>query len=146
MSPPATGPAHRHILLNPSQTHRKKTDMRFKTQVLLGLAAAAPALALALDLTFLDQAPIRYMNDEDIGMMQTTVLAVLNQAKDGEERDWRNDKTGNSGSVKAIRSFSEKGLSCRGIQIDNRVARATPGGASSTHELCKVGDEWKILH
>jgi surface antigen len=118
--------------------------MRFRTPPIFALAAA-PAVALAFDLTFLDQAPIRYMNDDDIGMMQATVLEVLDQAKDGEERGWRNDKTGNSGSVTAIKSFSEKGLSCRGIQIDNRAPEATQGGAISTHELCKVGDEWKIL-
>lgn len=119
--------------------------MRLKTRSLFGLAAAAPSLALALDLAFLNQAPIRYMSDADVKLMETAVTEVLDQAADGGRSDWQNEETGHSGSVTAVRSFSDNGMSCRTIQIDNRVPQATQGGGSSTHDLCKVGGEWKIL-
>ncbi len=121
--------------------------MRTKKPVslLIGLAGAIPAIAFALDLTFLDQAPIRYMSDAEIDMMEATVAETLDKAADGETLTWRNDDTGNSGSVTAVKSFSERDLTCRRIEIVNRDAKAAFGGASSMFDMCQIDGGWKIL-
>ena len=121
--------------------------MRNKKPVslLIGLAGAVPAIALAFDLTFLDQAPIRFMSDAEIDMMEATVVETLDKAADGETLTWRNDDTGNSGSVTAVKSFSEGDLSCRRIEIVNQVAKATRGSASSMMDMCQIDGSWKIL-
>lgn len=120
--------------------------MRFKTPAILALGlATTPALVLALDLTFLDQAPIRFMNDADIDLMEATVTEVLDQAADGETRNWSNDDTGHSGSVKAVKSFTEDDLDCRRVEITNLAAKATRGSASSMMDLCKIESDWRIL-
>jgi surface antigen len=121
--------------------------MRNKKPVslLIGLAGAVPAIALAFDLTFLDQAPIRFMSDAEIDMMEATVVETLDKAADGETLTWRNDDTGNSGSVTAVKSFSERDLSCRRIEIVNRDAKAAFGGATSMFDMCQIDGSWKIL-
>ena len=121
--------------------------MRNKKPVslLIGLVGAIPAIAFALDLTFLDQAPIRFMSDAEIDMMEAKVIEVLDQAADGETRDWRSDDSGNSGSVTAVKSFSEGDLACRRIEIVNRAAQATRGSASSMMDMCQIDGSWKFL-
>jgi surface antigen len=113
--------------------------------LLIGLAGAMPAIALALDLTFLDQAPIRFMSDAEIDMMEATVIETLDKAADGEAREWHSDDSGNSGSVTAVKSFSEGDLACRRIEIVNRVAKATRGSASSMMDMCQIDGSWKVL-
>lgn len=121
--------------------------MRVKTSayLTLGLAMAVPALVPALDLTFLDQAPIRFMSDGDIDRMEATVLEALDDAADGESRDWQGEESGHSGTVTAVRSFTEKDLACRRVEIVNRVPEAALGSATSMLDLCKIGDDWRIL-
>lgn len=109
----------------------------------LSCLAAAPAGAF--DARFLNQAPIRFMNDADIAAMQRTVQEVLEEAKDGETRTWENPDSGNSGSVTAVESFARDDLPCRRIELVNHAERATAGEARSVMDLCRVEGTWKLL-
>lgn len=130
------------------QPHRDPI-MRFKniaTAALLAFAAAgAPFAVQALDLTFLDQAPIRFFNDEDTKLMSDTTDKALDEAKDGEEVRWSNDQTGSSGTITPVRSFTRQGKDCRRLRVVNLASKATRGSATSNVDFCKVEGTWKIL-
>ncbi len=108
----------------------------------LALFSSFSPTALAINLGFLDQAPIRFFTQSDTELMTRTVDDVLDSAADGETRDWRNEETGNSGDVAAIRSFNHQDMSCRQVRISNQ-ARGTTGNA--TYDICKVDGTWKVL-
>jgi surface antigen len=108
------------------------------------LGGAAPP-ASAVDLSFMDQAPVRFLNTADTDLMSQTVDVVLNDAKDGESRTWEGTERGTSGTITAVRSFEEKGLSCRRISMLTLARRATRGRSESLMDFCKIDGDWKIL-
>lgn len=123
--------------------------MRFKnivtTALLTFATAGAPFAVQALDLTFLDQAPIRFFNDEDMKLMSNASDKALDEANDGEEVRWSNDQTGNSGAITPVRSFARQGQDCRRLRVVNLASKATRGSATSNVDFCKVDGTWKIL-
>jgi len=126
---------------------QRGTDLRtiltyFLYPAVLGVLSSSPTTALAINLGFLDQAPIRFFTQSDTELMTRTVDDVLDSVADGETRDWRNEETGNSGEVAAIRSFNHQDMSCRQVRISNQ-ARGTTGNA--TYDICKVDRTWKVL-
>lgn len=126
---------------------QRDTDLRpILTYFLYPLALAAlssfSTIAFAINLGFLDQAPVRHFTSSDTELMTRTVDDVLDNAADGEMRDWRNEETGSSGEVTAIRSFDQQDMSCRRIRISNE-ARGTTGSAD--YDVCKVDGTWRVL-
>ncbi|MCG6862526.1 MAG: hypothetical protein LJE70_14795 [Chromatiaceae bacterium] len=116
-----------------------------KAAVLVFSAAAAPLPVKGLDLSFLGQAPLRFFNDVDLKLMSDASDQALDKAKDGEAVDWSNDTTGNSGTITPIRDFTRQGNECRRLEVVNRAAKATRGGASTQVDFCNVDGSWKIL-
>ena len=112
---------------------------------LSGLVLIIPAPLPAVDISFLDQAPLRYLTDADTRLLDAAIVEVLEGAKDGEGHDWEGAESGNSGSVTAVRSFQKDGHSCRRIEIVTRARQASLGGGKSSADLCRIGGEWKIL-
>ncbi len=110
------------------------------------VAAAASLPANAFDYSFLNQSPVRYFDDADVNMMDSTLNAVLNDPKEDVSRSWNNDKTGNSGEVKSLSSYAKDGLKCRRIQLITHAKQARRGTAKSLVDMCKVGDTWKFLN
>lgn len=108
------------------------------------LVCAAPR-AGAVDLSFLDQAPLRFLSSADTDLLDQTVELVLNEAKDGESRTWQGKESGSSGTVTAVRSFEEKGQSCRRISILILTRQATKGKGQSLVDFCDIEGDWKIL-
>jgi surface antigen len=123
--------------------------MRIKstvTAIVFALGAAgAPALVQGLDLTFLDQAPIRFFNDADLSLLSDAADQALDKAEEGEEVAWSNDQTGSSGTVTPVRDFTRDGKNCRRLQVVSMARKATRGSASSQVDFCKVDGTWKIL-
>ncbi len=123
--------------------------MRIKrtlTATLFALSAfAAPALVQALDLTFLDQAPIRFFNDADLKMMSDAADQALDNSADGEAVSWSNEQTGSSGTLTPVRSFTRDGRDCRRLSVVSLASKATRGSATSNVDFCKVDGTWKIL-
>ena len=123
--------------------------MRIKSTVTAALfalsAIAAPTLVHGLDLTFLDQAPIRFFDDADLKLLSESADTALDNAKDGEAVAWSNEQSGNSGTLTPIRSFTRDGRDCRRLDVVSLARRATRGSATSRVDLCKVDGTWKIL-
>lgn len=123
--------------------------MRIKSTFAAALFAlstiAAPALVHGLDLTFLDQAPIRFFNDADLKLLSESADKALDDAKDGEAVAWSNEQTGNSGTLTPTRSFTRDGRDCRRLEVVSMARKATRGSATSRVDFCKVEGAWKIL-
>jgi surface antigen len=85
--------------------------------------------------------PISRMNAEDVGIMQSAVNAALDAASDGETRRWENSKTGAHGDFTTRSSFTDSGMRCRELEIENSA-----GGLNhrSLLTLCKTVEGWKI--
>jgi surface antigen len=112
---------------------------------LLTLLCAGPGALQAVNFGFLEQAPVRFLSDADTALLGDTIIRVLNESADGESKTWQGEQSGDSGTVTAVSSFENDGRECRRVQIDTRAAKATRGGATSLMDLCKVGEEWRIL-
>jgi surface antigen len=108
-------------------------------------AASAPALVQGLNLTFLDQAPMRFFNEEDLKLLSDASDQALDEATDGESVDWSNESTGNSGSLTPVNSFTRQGKDCRRLEVISQATKATRGSARTLVDFCKVGGAWKIL-
>lgn len=109
------------------------------------LLTSMPGMLPAVNYNFLDQAPVRFLTDADRILLSDTIGDVLDNAQDGEGRDWRGEDSANSGTVTAVRSFTKDDHPCRRIEIVTLARQATTGRGSSRMELCKIGGEWKIL-
>jgi surface antigen len=85
--------------------------------------------------------PISRMNAEDIGIMQSAVFETLDTAADGQTRHWENRKTGAHGDLTPRATFTDAGMRCRDLEIENSA-----GGLNnrSNLTLCKTADGWKI--
>jgi surface antigen len=107
---------------------------------LAGLAIGAWP-ALAVNILFTDEMPIAHMTAEDIRILETDLFATLDNAPDGETRHWENPKTQAHGDLTPRSTFTDAGLRCRMIQIENSAAGRSN---RSTFTLCKTADGWKI--
>jgi surface antigen len=113
--------------------------------LLLALLTTAPGLVNGFDLSFLDQAPLRFLTEADTRLLEATIGDVLAHAADGEGRSWTGAESGNSGTVTAVKSFVKNGLRCRRIEVVTSARKATMGGGRSQADLCDIDGEWKIL-
>jgi len=104
-----------------------------------------PARLPALDFSFLDQAPIRFLTDRDMQLLDAAVADVLDHAEDGERRSWSGEDSNNSGTVTALSTFDKDGRQCRRIEIVTLASQATKGRGSSKLDLCRIDETWKIL-
>ena len=122
--------------------------MRLKHPALaaiLTISMGSATLTRAVDLSFLDQAPLRFLTDADMHLLDTTIGQVLEKAKDGESRHWQGKESGNSGTVTAMKSFELEGEPCRRIKIVTFSPSAVRGGGEALVDLCKIEGKWKIL-
>jgi len=105
------------------------------------LAAAAAAAGAQSNMTFLQDAPLERMTREDLALMMKSSNEALGKNADGETSAWTNPKTGASGTITPLSSFTRKGLRCREAEYTNHA-----GGFNgrSRFTLCRVGDDWKI--
>ncbi len=108
----------------------------------LCLSGLLPLTAAAFDMHFLDQAPMRYFTKQDMDQFQATVDLALDETASGDSRQWTNDASGSSGTVKVANEFTEDGLSCRRLAITNRTKQAE---ARSVVDMCIVDGVWKVL-
>lgn len=105
-----------------------------------GGAAALPAHAF--NTQFMNNTPLSKMTTEDVTLFKAAVYAVLDEGADGATRPWSNPKTRAGGEITAVRTFEERGESCRELEIANSA-----GGLSnrSVSTLCRVpGGNWRL--
>ncbi len=63
----------------------------FASAFLLVLLTTAVGPLNAINLTFLDQAPLRFLTDAGMSLLDKTIIEVLMDAKDGESRSWKGE-------------------------------------------------------
>jgi surface antigen len=96
--------------------------------------------AAAQNMGFLKDAPISFMDKQDMAMMERNYVEALDALADGQTSTWTNPKTGHSGTATPIRTTKENGRTCRLLEITNQA-----GGQSGRTEwtFCKTKDGWK---
>ena len=117
-----------------SQAHRA---------LLLALMLAQAGVGGTTNLGFLKNAPIGQFKEEDMRMMRAAAEDLLREDSKGASREWRNDKTGNSGRLEILDVFtSEDGRRCRKLLV---VTRAKSQEQQSVYPLCAAPDgRWLI--
>jgi len=110
---------------------------RIRIFTLAALAAIA-ASTHAANMSFLGNAPISRMTEEDVDMFYAAVQETLEKSPDKSRAGWENPTTGASGTLVPLDTFAgPAGEPCRHLQITNRA-----GGLRSQHvfTLCKAID------
>lgn len=113
-----------------------------KSQIVLAICALASANgAWAFSNHFLKDAPIAHFNREDVSLLMQAANAALNEAADGEVREWRNPKTGSAGTVKPLKTTDDQKGTCRTVAFSTSYQHLA---ASSQTVLCKQANgQWK---
>jgi hypothetical protein len=85
------------------------------------------------------------LNKDDVSMLAgaTEQLNEAQSLQTGDTREWSNPKTGNSGTVTAIRIFNTKGLACHSVRYDLSYKAPRPS-RFYTVDWCKTQAGWKI--
>ncbi|MET0050596.1 MAG: RT0821/Lpp0805 family surface protein [Candidatus Thiodiazotropha sp.] len=109
--------------------------------LILGLSLA-PAHA-ALNLSWMKTSPARNFNELDWKLLKEAVAMALDEKENGETVEWKNDETGNHGSLKPISRVEVDGRECRDMEVRNFAGNLNGGG---TYRLCRMEDgSWKLL-
>ena len=103
---------------------------------------AGPAVALGPQMGLKDTPGAKF-NDADIALMKARVVEALKADKEGEVLEWKNDKTGASGSVVPMNNLTWNGLECRRLRISNAYAELK---ATGVYKFCqKPPGKWKLV-
>ena len=97
--------------------------------------------ASASNLKWLEYAPTSKFTQTDWDIAKNAAKKALNDADDGETISWKNDQSGNNGTLTPLNSREQNGKPCRDLKIHNN-AGSLSGNASYT--FCKQADgRWK---
>jgi surface antigen len=112
----------------------------------LALVTAALALApvaIAQNVGFLAGGPMERMTQEDIRLLAQNYRETLDKLPDGHTNTWVNAKTGHSGTSTALKSFEQRGLRCRLLELTTAADGLTGRGEVT---FCRQPDgAWKAV-
>ena len=95
-----------------------KTKLLVLVTTFLAMLLTTPAYSV--NLRFLAFSPVRFFNDQDWALLEQTSDDLLENAPDGETREWKNPKTGHHSSMKALKIYkNSEGETCRKVQLAN---------------------------
>lgn len=98
--------------------------------------------AQAVNLRWLEHAPVRFFSDADWALATAAVDDALANPADGMPVQWTNPDTGHRGSATALGTLERDGRTCRELALENE-ARGMSG--RSVFLYCRQPDgEWKI--
>lgn len=113
--------------------------------LLIVLACALiPLRSVAVNLTFLGNSPVSFMQRDDVNMMRKNADAVLDSSQPNARQDWSNPKTGASGFAQVVGQFTlADGTPCKRLRVFNRA-----GGmeGESTFPVCKYPDRGWVIN
>ena len=89
-----------------------------------------------------DVTPISDFTKEDSEMFWNAITTALDSKKDGEKLAWKNDKSGNSGLVNPLSTYTEADTQCRNLRIVNRSQKHI---AESKYKFCKREGKWVAI-
>ncbi|MFW6027552.1 MAG: hypothetical protein ACOC91_01965 [bacterium] len=114
------------------------------------LPALAVLAALAVSTGAAGEAPrgplggaYTQLTPEDLRLVRNATARLLQTGRPGSTTSWKNDASGNFGTMKLERSFRDLGLPCKRIdhvlqfenEADPRLVRLT---------FCRTGGEWRL--
>jgi hypothetical protein len=86
------------------------------------------------------------LNEDDVKDLMAAGQRLYGQdvVSDGATDAWSNPKTGNSGTITVLQSFTRDGMPCRKVRYDSRIGNQ-PGTRIYTLDWCKTPQGvWKI--
>jgi surface antigen len=91
----------------------------------------------------LKDTPAARFNNDDLALMKARVDQALKAEKEGEVLEWKNEKTGASGSVVPMNHLTWNGLECRRLRISNAYAELK---AQGVYKFCQSPPgKWKLV-
>jgi len=109
--------------------------------VLLALGVSSTVGAVGLG--FAKHSAERYFTDSDWTLLQKTGQKLIKETPDHILVDWKNEETGNSGTMWAEAFGTYGGKPCRRAYLVNRAKKRAD---SSDMVLCEIDKEtWKIV-
>lgn len=112
----------------------------FAAALLAGLAGPAGAIGPQAGLK---DTPAAKFNEADYALMKARVDQALKAEKEGEVLEWKNEKTGASGTVVPMNNLTWNGLECRRLRIANAYGELK---AQGVYKFCqKPPGKWKLV-
>ena len=109
--------------------------------LLAGIAASQPAAAV--NWNFLEYGPASRFTAEDWALLRQHGRAALEEAGDGEVREWHNPASGAGGTITPLNTFERDGSTCRRTEISNQAEDAS---GMTRFDFCKQADgTWKVV-
>ncbi len=96
----------------------------------------------AVNLQYLKYSPVSEFTETDFELLQSTGLTALNEYKDGQTTEWKNEQSGHYGSITLLESSEIKGNYCRKTRIKNYTQQKN---GQAVFTFCKINGHWKIL-
>lgn len=101
-----------------------------------------PGLAQGQLMGFLKHSTVAQFTEEDFKLQQKAVLDVLSSDQDRATQSWRNEKSGNSGTVELLARFtSADHRPCRRIRVESRAAERHD---ETNWSLCQTDGQWRV--
>jgi len=82
------------------------------------------------------------LTGQDLQIMRMRSIALLNRAKKGETREWKNETSGNSGTMRLIDVYTRNGLDCRRI-LHTIKFKGFKDPRAFVVPYCKDGGRWR---
>jgi surface antigen len=109
----------------------------------LAVALALPPLSIAYPLpSTLADASVAVPSGDDLALARESLGEALDDEDDGILHVWINPRTGASGTVTAIQSFTRDGAECRDFEV---TFQWVAGSRRSVWKLCQIEDGWRLV-
>lgn len=117
--------------------------MKARFTLMLLVALLPPALHAAGEVAAFKDTVIEKFTAEDNRRMLASIDTALKTGQEGVPLDWRNDKTGASGTVVPLNRLRWNDMDCRRVKITNRHGSMS---GESVYRFCeKPKGEWKMV-
>jgi surface antigen len=117
---------------------------RLSALILAATIAAAPFLAQASNMRFLEFSPSAFFTEKDWDLVRNAASDLLDNHADGESVSWKNEDNGYNGKLTVLETYAEFGTTCRRMRV---FSDAIEVSATRIVNMCKnKKGEWKILN
>lgn len=100
-------------------------------------------MAAAVNWGFLFRGAVRYMNEEDLRLLDEAAMKALDHEPEGAIVHWQNPDTEASGQIDVLRAGTIDGNTCKRLQIAQRAGR---GKGKMIFTFCKdPQDQWVVV-
>jgi len=99
-----------------------RTEARRLLAALLVSSALAGPVASGASLGWMKGQAAQFFTDADWKLLGAALTAALDEAADGEAREWRNDNSKASGRITPLASHTRDDVTCRRVRIESSAA------------------------